>query len=263
MPLARNPLDGCRVYYEDDGGRGPPVVILNGLGDPIAASRRWGVARALAEDYRLVYIDHRGQGASDKPHDPAAYTTPLRVTDIVAVLDELGVERAHFIGLSWGARLLFGLGELAPERVLTLTLGGQTPYAMNPKSPGVQMVTRAFSSGRSMSGFIDALGGFGNLDDEERRWTLDNDFAALAAAWAAAMSEGDIAPSMAAWTFPCLVYAGSEDVDFYEDAKRAASVIPSASFVSLDGLTHLEAHANVEDVLPRIRELLEDTSSGG
>jgi hypothetical protein len=52
-------------------------------------------------------------------------------------------------------------------------------------------------------------------------------------------------------------------VDFYEDAKRAASVIPGASFVSLDGLTHLEAHANVEDVLPRIRELLEDTSSGG
>lgn len=260
MPFAKNSLDGRRVYYEDDEGKGPCVVVLNGLGDPIAASRRWGVTRALAGDYRLVYIDHRGHGRSDKPHDPDAYSKTLCVADVGAVLDELGIERAHFIGLSWGARLLFGLGELAPERVLTLTLGGQTPYAMNPDSPGVQMVTRAFSSGRSMTDFVEALGGFGKLDDDERRWTLENDFEALAAAWRAAVSEGDIAPSMATWEFPCLIYAGSEDGDFYEDARRAASVIPKGTFVSLDGLTHLEAHANVDDVLPHIRKLLKGAS---
>ena len=54
--------------------------------------------------------------------------------------DELRIERSHFIGASWGARLLFDVGEHAPERVLSLTMGGQSPYAMNPNSTGVRMV---------------------------------------------------------------------------------------------------------------------------
>src|SRR5687767_12890224 len=107
MPEARNPIDGIATYFEDDYGPSPPVVILNGLGDPIAASRRWGVAKALGTSHRLVFIDHRGQGGSDKPHDVGAYASHLRVTDVISVLDELDISRAHFIGASWGARLLF------------------------------------------------------------------------------------------------------------------------------------------------------------
>jgi pimeloyl-ACP methyl ester carboxylesterase len=261
MPFTENPIDGCKVYFEDDGGEGTPIVILNGLGDPVGASRRWGVAQSLAEKNRLIFIDHRGHGRSGKPHDVLAYATPTRVADVISVLDELDVRQAHFIGLSWGARLLFGVGEHAPTRVVSLTMGGQTPYAINPSSSGVAIVTRAFVEGRSMQDFVDALGGFGGMDEETRKWTLDNDFKALAAAWSAAMAEGDLAPSMASWNFPCLIYAGSEDVDFYEDARRAASTIPQCKFVSLTGLTHLAAHENVDGILPHIQQMV--ASSGG
>lgn len=257
MPFAQNPNDGLRVYFEDDGGDGPPVVVLNGLGDPIAASRAWGVTRALAETHRLILIDHRGHGASDKPHDAAAYSMPLRVADLVAVLDELGIERAHWIGASWGARLLFGLAEHAPERALTLTMGGQSPFAFNPRSMGVEMVTRAFSGGRSMDDFVAALGGLGDVDEETRHWTMENDFDALAAAWACAMAEGAVVTDLSKLRVPCLIYAGTEDVDFFEDAKRAASEIPGARFVPLTSLNHLEAHANVSDILPFIRAVID------
>jgi pimeloyl-ACP methyl ester carboxylesterase len=55
------------------------------------------LAQALPPDeFRLIYVDHRGLGRSDRPHDAAAYAMPLRVGDAVAVLDELGIERAHF-----------------------------------------------------------------------------------------------------------------------------------------------------------------------
>jgi pimeloyl-ACP methyl ester carboxylesterase len=255
--LAQNPNDGCRVYFEDDGGDGPPVAILNGLGDPIAASRAWGVTQALAETHRLILIDHRGHGASDKPHDPVAYAMPLRVADLVAVLDELVIERAHWIGASWGARLLFGLAEHAPERALTLTLGGQSPFAFDPRSRGVEMVTRAFSEGRSMDDFVAAMGGLGDVDEETRRWTMENDFVALAAAWSAAMAEGDVVHDPAKIVMPCLIYAGTADVDFFEDAKRAAAQMPGATFVPLEGLSHLEAHANVDGILPHIRKLID------
>ena len=85
--------------------------------------------RCRPAEFRLIYADHRGHGRSDKPHDPSAYAMPLRVADAVAVLDRLGIERAHFIGRSWGGRLCFGVGEHAPERGRSLVIGGNQPYA--------------------------------------------------------------------------------------------------------------------------------------
>lgn len=75
-----------------------------------------------------MFADHHGQGASDKPRQASAYALPTRVADAVAVLDALGIERAHFPGSSWGARLGFALGEHAPERVLSLVLCDNQPY---------------------------------------------------------------------------------------------------------------------------------------
>jgi pimeloyl-ACP methyl ester carboxylesterase len=256
MGFARNALDDASIYFEDDGGPGPPILFLNGLGDPIAASRRWGVSTALAPDHRCIYIDQRGHGRSDKPHDPAACTMGLQVADVVAVLDALEIERAHIIGASWGARLAFGIGDRVPQRVLSLTMGGQTPYVMNPKTPIVRMVTRAFFVGGDMKGFLNAIAP-GEVDLLVKTEVLDNDFGALAAAWSAALAEGDVAHNLEQWDSKCLIYAGSEDVDFFEGARRAATAIPGAKFVALQGLSHLAAHDNVDDVLPHIKVLID------
>jgi pimeloyl-ACP methyl ester carboxylesterase len=144
MPYARNALDGNRVYFEDDGGNGAAVVLHGGIGDSVDLVRASSIAHALQElptdEFRLIYVDHRGVGRSDKPHEVEAYAMPLRVADAVAVLDELGIERAHFIGNSWGGRLGFGIGEHAPERVLSLVLGGQQPYAIDPNGPLARLI---------------------------------------------------------------------------------------------------------------------------
>ena len=80
MPFARNAVDGSRVYFEDDGGDGAAVVLQGGLVDSVASVRGSQVARGLArEEFRLVFVDHRGLGRSDKPHDLEAYAMPLRV----------------------------------------------------------------------------------------------------------------------------------------------------------------------------------------
>ena len=149
MPYARNRGDGCRVYFEDEGGDGAAVVLHGGFLDSVGLVRDSSIAAALpAGEFRLIYADHRGLGRSDKPHDPEDYAMPLRVADAVGVLDEVGVERAHFIGLSWGGRLAFGIGEHAPERVLSLVIGGQQPYAW-PDSPLSRIVTAALARARN------------------------------------------------------------------------------------------------------------------
>src|SRR5262249_54318208 len=132
------------VSYEDDGGEGRPIVVLGGFLDPIELVRRAPLVRTLADaDLRFVFVDHRGHGASGKPHEPEAYAMPLRVADVVAVLDAVGIDRAHVVGLSWGGRLALGIGEHAPARARSLVVVGQQPYAINPDGPLARVVAGA------------------------------------------------------------------------------------------------------------------------
>ena len=102
----------------------------------------------MSGEFHLIFADHRGQGGSDKPREPSAYALGTRVADAVAVLDALGIERAHFLGSSWGARLGYALGEHAPEHVLSLVLCGNQPYAWDLESPTAKAVAAAIAASR-------------------------------------------------------------------------------------------------------------------
>ena len=265
MPYASNALDGSRVYFEDDGGDGAAVVLHGGLLDSVDLVRASHVAQALqepSEEFRLIYVDHRGLGRSDKPHEVEAYAMPLRVADAVAVLDELGLGRAHFIGNSWGGRLGFGIGEHARERVLSLVVGGQQPYAIDPDGPLAHAVTETLAESRregTMEPFVEMLESFagGRLPDALRERWLDNDPVAIEAAWSAAVAEGAISEDLGAWEVRCLIYVAAGDVDFHDQARRAAGEIPNAEFISVEGLEHVGAHlAQVDPVLPAVLRTL-------
>jgi pimeloyl-ACP methyl ester carboxylesterase len=265
VPYTTNSIDGTRVYFEDDGGDGAPVVFHGGFLDPIEEVRESRIAMALPAEFRLIYVDHRGLGLSDKPHDPESYSMRLRVADATAVLDELGIERAHFIGMSWGGRLCFGIGEHAPNRVRTLVIGGQQPYAW-PDSPITRVVTEGLVASRSegMEGLVRVLEGFWGVqfpDTRRRRW-LANDPVALQVAWKAALAEGAISEDLRAWQTPCFIFIGAGDTDFLDQARQAAEEIPNAEFISLEGLDHYGAHTGQDDpLLDAILRTLRGTGS--
>lgn len=263
MPYATNPIDGVRSYFEDWPGDGPPILVYNGLGDLIDDSRELPLVRALAGGNRLILVDHRGHGHSDKPHHEASYAVTTRVADAVAVLDSLGVARAHVLGFSWGARLGFAIGEHAPDRVLSLMLCGNQPYAWNRTWSFVPMLTEAFdvTRNRGMQGFISVLEQVlgGRIHEPTKSRLLAGDPLALGAAWRCAMTEGPISADLSSWRVPCLIYLGEHD-EMIDDARRAASEIPNARFLSLRGHGHLSAPLEVDQVLPAVRDLLRETS---
>lgn len=254
MGHANNALDGGQVYYEDDGGAGDPVVVHGGFGEPVDLVRTSPLAQVLpADEFRAIYVDHRGHGRSGKPHDPAAYAMSLRVADAVAVLDDLGVGRAHFLGMSWGGRLGFGIGAHAPSRVLSLVIGGQQPYAW-PDSPLVQAVTEGLAAAREQGrfeAFLEALERFWDVTvpAPRRERLLTNDPVALEAAWQAALAEGPVTDNLGDWRMPCLIFLGAGDADFLEQARRAADEIPTAEFLSLASSDHYEAHTSGDALL--------------
>ena len=89
----------------------------------------FGYVDALKDDYRLILVDMRGHGQSDKPTDPQLMTPKSQVADIVAVLDELGIDKAHFFGYSLGTLNGWALAKYAPERFHSFIIGGDGPAA--------------------------------------------------------------------------------------------------------------------------------------
>lgn len=262
MPFATNPIDGERVSYEDDGGSGRPVVALGGFLDPIELVRRAPLVRALAnEDLRFVFVDHRGHGASGKPHDSDAYAMPVRVADAVAVLDAVEIDRAHVVGLSWGGRLALGIGEHAPTRVRSLVVVGQQPYAMNPGGPLVRLVAGALggSGAPTIEPLIASFEAIvGPYPPDVRELYLASDAAAMRAASLAVMDEGAVSDRLHEWSLPVLFCMAAGDADFLEQAKRAANEIPDAEFVVVENTDHLgmdtaDARPALEAVLRTFR----------
>jgi pimeloyl-ACP methyl ester carboxylesterase len=113
--------NGVRIHYIDRGA-GEPVVLVDGYTND--AERNWidtGVVGALSRDHRVIALDLRGHGRSDKPHDPSAYGTELAL-DIVRLLDHLHIARAHIVGYSLGGIITAKLLTLHEERFITATL---------------------------------------------------------------------------------------------------------------------------------------------
>jgi pimeloyl-ACP methyl ester carboxylesterase len=258
MPYATNPADHVRTYFEDSGGGGEPVLVYPGFTDPLGYAKASPLAQALDEEFRLIFADHRGQGRSDKPHDIASYALTSRVADAVAILDALGIERAHYIGFSWGARLGFAIGEHAPRRVLSLVLCGNQPYAWPVDGPMLRAVSGTVAAGREhgMVAFVEtweaAIGE--RFPEPGRSWVLENDPLALDAEFRSLSVEGPISQDLTKWNIPCLIYAGEDD-ELHENAARAAAEIPGAAFVSLPGHSHLSAERVSDQLLPRVLEL--------
>ncbi|HEV2362942.1 MAG TPA: alpha/beta fold hydrolase [Caulobacteraceae bacterium] len=116
--------DGVRIHWME-AGAGVPVVLLHGYTSCCDAA--WfanGLAKELARDHRVIGIDARGHGRSDKPLDPAKYPGDRMPADVVEVLDHLNVEKAHFHGYSMGGGILAHLMARHSERFLSASFGG-------------------------------------------------------------------------------------------------------------------------------------------
>lgn len=254
MPYATNPIDHVRTYFEDSGGDGQPVLIYPGFTDPLEYAKWSPLARALRRDFHLIFADHRGQGRSDKPHEVDSYALTVRVADAVAVLDTVGIERSHYVGFSLGARLGFAIGELAPQRVLSLVLCGNQPYEW-PDGPMLHSVSAAVATGRDrgmvalVESWESSIGQ--RFPEPGRTWMLENDPLALDALLRSSLAEGPISQDLTSWKVPCLIYAGTED-EMHENAARAAAEIPGALFVSLAGHDHFSAERVADELLPHV-----------
>jgi pimeloyl-ACP methyl ester carboxylesterase len=165
MPTAATP-DGIKLYYEEVGA-GLPIVFVHEFADDI---RGWAPqVKFFARRYRTIAFNARGYPPSDVPADPAQYSQARAAEDIKAVLDHLGVARAHVVGLSMGGYATLHFGLMFPERALSLVVGGagygsasgerakfhtDTDYLVKQFDAGMAAVASFYSRGPTRVQFI-------------------------------------------------------------------------------------------------------------
>jgi pimeloyl-ACP methyl ester carboxylesterase len=245
MPYADN--QGLRIHYKVE-GEGPPLVLQHGYTMNLERWYQRGYVDALKAPYRLVLIDARGHGGSDKPHDRAAYAWPAGVEDVVAVLDALDLRRTLFWGYSMGGGIGFGLAKHFPQRLQALVIGGAFASALS-VGDALRHV-----DGRDPEDFVAAFETLigGRFVPQVRAELLASDTQALAAAAHNRPSMEDALPGL---SLPCLIYAGDKD-PFFAKAQASARRIPGASFVPLAGLGHAEAFIRSDLALPHVEPFL-------
>ena len=110
--------DGVRLAVTEAGraGEGPTVVLLHGFPDLSYTWRRQIPALAGA-GYHVLAVDGRGFGRSDRPDDVGVYDIDHLTDDLLALLDDVGVDRAVFVGHDWGALVIYALALMATDRV--------------------------------------------------------------------------------------------------------------------------------------------------
>lgn len=154
---------GVKIRYVT-AGEGVPVVLIHGW---MSDSAMWGADKAGntklntkgADGFRLIALDCRGHGKSDKPHDPAKYG-PEMAADVVRLLDHLKVEKAHLIGYSSGAYIAGKVVATHPERVLSVTYGGQAPVTTGAKASDFsecELFATAVDEGKDLGEYLRAV----------------------------------------------------------------------------------------------------------
>jgi pimeloyl-ACP methyl ester carboxylesterase len=113
--MGRVDVNGVGIEYEVT-GQGRPVVLLHGFPD---SGRLWRhqVPTLAGAGFQVIVPDLRGYGSTGKPSDVEAYSFVYLAGDVLAILDQLGVERAHLVGHDWGAALAWVMGSLVPDRI--------------------------------------------------------------------------------------------------------------------------------------------------
>jgi pimeloyl-ACP methyl ester carboxylesterase len=225
--------DGVRLHYEVEGPEnGMPLVAVHGFASDYRLNwvgSRWQETLTNA-GFRVIGLDCRGHGYSDKPHDEAAYSIDILAGDVVRLLDHLAVDSAAYLGYSMGSRIGLEVVISHPKRVRRAVFGGlgsagaishaaEIAHAFLSREPTDDPTAQTFyrfAAARPI-----------------------NDLKALAACIKGMNPEASPA-RLAGISTPILVVVGDHD-DIARDAPELIELIPTARLVTIAGRDHMTA----------------------
>jgi pimeloyl-ACP methyl ester carboxylesterase len=245
--------DGVELYYEETGG-GIPLVFAHEYGGD---ARSWEPqVRHFARTYRCIVFNARGYPPSDVPADVAMYGQQRACDDIRAVLDGLGIDKAHIIGLSMGGFATLHFGMQYADRARSLVVGGAgygAPLEVREQfaRESLEVADRIEADTMAVFGKSYAIGparvqflnkdprGWQEFADQLCEHSTLGSVNTMRGLQAKRPSLYDFADAMKAMRVPTLIVNGDEDEPCLEVGLFLKRSIPSSGLVVLPGTGHL------------------------
>lgn len=243
-------VNGMHMYYEIY-GEGTPLVLLHGgmLSINLNFAR---LIPTLAGKHRVIGVELQGHGRTadiDRPITPAALAS-----DVVGLLDHLGIDRAHVLGHSMGGAVTMELAISYPARVRNVV-----PISISVRPEGLHEDLRD-PSRHATSSRLPTQQDFTDFTEEYRRLSphpdhFDEFLVSLSASNADLQGWSD--EQLAGITAPVLLVMGDRDFTTIEHAALMQRLIPYARLAVLPGTTHMEATRRAEILLPMLESFLD------
>ncbi|TSD63473.1 alpha/beta hydrolase [Inquilinus sp. KBS0705] len=215
-------FDGTKIYYEVK-GNGYPVVMLHGFTGTSQGWKRGKLyAQLLSEGYKVIILDQRGNGKSDKPHTDAGYNNDAEAKDVMALTNSLGIKNYDAVGYSRGSIITSRLMVL-DKRVHKAVMGGMGADYTNPEWP------------RRIHAYKALMGDTTIHDvDDMMVWIRKNNFDNLALAYQQKYQPSTSPQELAKVKIPVLLIDGTEDFT-NGDVTVLQKMIPTATYKTIPG----------------------------
>lgn len=255
--------DGVKIRYVTE-GEGEAVVLIHGwMGD----SSMWGKGKdgetkldiKNLPGFRVIALDCRGHGKSDKPHDQKKYGVAM-AEDVVRLLDHLKVKKAHLVGYSSGAFIAGKVAAAHPDRVLSVIYAGQAPLVVEARGKPsgepseVEVFAKAVEEDKGLGAYLMAVWPADKPKPTQEQADLfakilygGKDHKAFAAA---GLSFGDLEVTeeqLKKCKAPILFVHGAKESDGVKDrVKRVQKLLDRGEVKAIDGGDHITTLAKPE-----------------
>lgn len=258
LPFSNN--NGVKIHYEVY-GEGPPLLLVHGL---MGCQEDWInnlYVQELENEYKMVLVDLRGHGESDKPVEPEAYKLRPMTQDIVNVMNDLGLLKIHYLGFSLGGYVGLGLTKYAIDRLFSLTIldyGSYKPERLNRiKEEWKQYFNnkKEFMISRFLSIITEDTPQF--YVDALKKWAELYRIVDVTPykAWCLIKEEDHLSNTFPSVNIPCQ-FICAEKGAYREPAKVISEIIPRAEYYLIDNLTHADVWGRSDIVLPYVKKFL-------
>lgn len=253
--------NGITFNCKIEGREGAPwLVFSNSLATNISM---WDPQAAdLNASFRVLRYDQRGHGGTDAP--PGRYSFAMLITDAIALMDALDIDRAHFVGLSMGGATALGLAKLHPDRFDRVVVS-DSPCMSTPQSMAQWEERIALAQANGMAALVEPT---------IARWFPPETYAANPPhldrvremirttpldgfiGCAAALADHDYNSAVATVTRPVLFMVGSKDGTTPNAMKDMQARLKGSRYVELDGAGHIANLDRSTEFTGAVREFL-------
>ena len=259
MPYVNN--EGIKIHYVVE-GQGTPIVMIHAS---MGSYKEWyspGFVNKLKSDYKLILVDLRGHGESDYPHDSAQYSSQHFASDIIAILDELNISKAHCWGYSMGGTIAFWLSKYYSERFLSFIIGGAYPQMYTGEALKRHLHVKDLIMDHGADGLIRYVRERGDILNEDGENHLRSlDYKSIKAWLDSEDLYNRVDQHLPKLKIPFLFYAGEKDEwNPHPHLVEISKMMQKAETVLFPDVGH-DVHYRKGMVLPHVIEFLENVNT--